>query len=89
MNKDGAAQEQGATASVFENAGFVRIKDITLSYNFATGALRNLGIDKLQIYLTGRNLFTITKWGGLDPELDSQRAIPLQKEYVAGLNLGF
>ena len=61
MNKDGAAQEQGATASVFENAGFVRIKDITLSYNFATGALRNLGIDKLQVYLTGRNLLTITK----------------------------
>ena len=89
MNKDGAGQEQGVSANNYENASFVRIKDITLSYNLASGLLKNLGMDRCQIYLTGRNLFTFTKWGGLDPELDGQRSIPLQKEYVVGLNLGF
>jgi len=49
----------------------------------------DLGIDNLQVYLTGRNLLTITGYEGLDPELTSNRGIPLTKSYVFGLNLSF
>lgn len=89
MNHIDAHRMQGVSANNYENASFIRIKDITLTYDFARGLLKNSGLDKLKVYFTGRNLFTFTNWEGLDPELDGQRSIPLQKEYVFGINLGF
>lgn len=70
----------------FENADFIRIKDISLSYQFDK-SLFGGSSSNLKLYLTARNLFTITNWDGLDPELDSQRSVPLQKEFILGLNL--
>ena len=78
----------GKNPPKYYSKDFVRIKDITLSYDFAD-LLKSVGFSKLQIYVTGRNLITITKWPGLDPELDDQIALPLQKEYVFGINLTF
>lgn len=89
MNHLDAHRQGGVGAAPYEKAGFIRIKDITLSYSLPGTLLSDLGLGKLQLYVTGRNLFTFTKYGGMDPELDGQRAIPLQKEYVFGLNLGF
>jgi len=84
-----AHRMQGVSANNYEDASFIRIKDISLSYDLGKSLLPNTGIDKLQIYLTGRNLITLTKWEGLDPELSGQRSTPLQKEFVLGLNLRF
>ena len=84
-----AHRQGGVGANSYENASFVRIKDISLSYDLSKNVLSTAGLDKLRVYVTGRNLLTFTKWGGLDPELDGQRSIPLQKEFVFGLNFGF
>ena len=73
----------------FENASFVRIKDISLSYDFPVSMITKIGLDRLRLYVTGRNLFTFTEWNGLDPELDDQRLTPLERQIVFGLNLGF
>jgi TonB-linked SusC/RagA family outer membrane protein len=73
----------------FESASFVRVKDVSFSYDIPKATIQRLGIDRIRFYLTGRNLFTFTNWNGLDPELDDQRFTPLQKEFVLGLNLGF
>lgn len=70
-----------------QNSSFLRITDISLGYNFNDNILSRLGISKLKIYVEARNPFTVTKWTGLDPELGSQTTIPLQKEYVLGLNI--
>ena len=89
MNKEEASLQDGKSANPYENAGFVRVKDIALAYDLPKSTLSRIGIDKCQIYVTGTNLITITKFGGMDPELSGQRAIPLQKEYVFGLNINF
>ena len=70
----------------YENASFMRVKDITLSYNFNDDWFGKTGITGLRLYATGRNLFTVTDWEGLDPELSNQQSVPLQKEFVLGLN---
>ncbi|PID92023.1 MAG: SusC/RagA family TonB-linked outer membrane protein [Bacteroidetes bacterium] len=88
MNAEDANKMGGGIANYYENGSFIRIKDITLAYDLPRPVLNKLGIKKLRMYFTGRNLFTITKYGGMDPELSSQRSIPLQKEYVLGLNFG-
>jgi TonB-linked SusC/RagA family outer membrane protein len=76
-------------AAFIENAGFVRLKDVTLSYDLPNNLTSRIGFDQLRIYATGRNLLTITDYNGLDPELNSDRSTPLQKEYLIGLTLGF
>lgn len=50
------------------DASFTRIKDITLSYNLPRTIVSKIGIDALQMYVSGRNLFTFTDWIGWDPE---------------------
>ncbi len=78
----------GIRGYVYEDASFIRIKDISLSYDFSH-LVSDFNISKLRLYFSARNLFTISDWRGLDPELDSQTSTPLQKEFVFGINLGF
>ena len=80
---------KGSTPSVYENAAFIRVKDITLSYDLTGKLLPKSKVSLLRVFFTGKNLFTITKWKALDPELDNQRAVPLQRDYIAGLNIVF
>lgn len=72
---------------IYENDSFMRVKDISLSYNFSSKLLQQLKLSRLKVYFNARNLITVTKWTGLDPELNSQNGIPLQKEFVFGLNV--
>ncbi len=88
MNDVDANRMAGVTTSIYENASFVRVKDVTLSYDFPNTLIRKIGGKRLTAYLTGRNLFTLTEWRGLDPELNDQRSIPLQREFVFGLQIG-
>jgi len=80
---------KGSTPSVYEKADFVRIKDITLSYSLPKRASSKIDINNIRFFITAKNLYTITDWNALDPELDNQRAIPLQREFIAGVNIGF
>jgi TonB-linked SusC/RagA family outer membrane protein len=89
MNFETAERMAGVTAGIYQSASFMRVKDISLSYDFSKNLLGKLGLDKLKLYVTGRNLFTLTEWTGVDPELAGDETIPLQKEFVFGLNLGF
>ncbi|MEL7118811.1 MAG: TonB-dependent receptor [Bacteroidota bacterium] len=74
---------------VYEDASFIRLKDVTLSYAFSDAVLSKLNVEGLSVYVNARNLATITNWTGLDPELSSQRAIPLQRVFIGGVKLQF
>jgi len=87
-NDEDAGTMSGQGAAYYEKSDFIRIKDISLAYNLPESVLERVGMDKIQIYTTARNLVTFTNYGGMDPELGGQRGIPLQKEFVIGLNIG-
>lgn len=89
MNHLQAEYMSGIRGYVYDPASFIRLKDVTLSYDVQGKLIEKAGLSKLKLYVTGRNLMTFTKWRGLDPELSNQEAIPLQKEFVFGLSLGF
>ncbi len=55
-----------------EDASFIRMRDITLSYNFPKPVLETLGLTNFRLYGTVRNLFTITDWTGTDPEFQGR-----------------
>ncbi len=71
----------------YENASFIRLKDISLAYDIPAEALKKLKINSCKIYLSARNMATITKFTALDPELTNQYGLPLQKEIVFGLTI--
>ncbi|MDR1552648.1 MAG: TonB-dependent receptor [Prevotellaceae bacterium] len=52
-----------------EDASFLRIQGITLGYTLPSSFLKKIGINKLRCYITGENLFVITGYSGIDPEI--------------------
>ncbi len=85
-----------------EDGSFLKCRSLLLGYTLPVSPLKKIGIDKLRIYIQGSNLFTITKYTGLDPELqqsdlnnNSNFGIDLgnypsnQKMYLFGINASF
>jgi len=91
----------GTVSSKFiEDASYVRLKNISLGYNFPTKWLEPISVRNLRLYVSATNLFTITDYKGYDPEGSSygtstaypgidQGRYPLTKTYLVGLNFGF
>jgi hypothetical protein len=79
------------------DASFTRIKDVTLSYVLPRSFLDKIGIDSWTVYVSGRNLYTFTKWIGWDPENnysyrgsgDWTNNYPLTRSFVLGVNVAF
>lgn len=57
-----------ASDRFIEDGSYVRLKSITLAYNFQK---RFLGLNAMKIYATGQNLATLTQYSGFDPEVGS------------------
>jgi TonB-linked SusC/RagA family outer membrane protein len=51
-----------------EDASFLRIRNITLGYNFQSQLLQRAHLQSLRLYVSASNLFTITRYKGWDPE---------------------
>lgn len=82
----------GHSFSPYIQRSFVRLQDVTLSYNVPKEFLKKFHVNRLKLYVTGKNLLTITDWDGWDPEtgtgLDAG-AYPVMKSYTVGLNVEF
>ncbi|GAA3926214.1 SusC/RagA family TonB-linked outer membrane protein [Chitinophaga oryziterrae] len=92
------------TSSRFvENGSFLRMKSTTLSYKLPESAISRLHLNKLMVYATAQNLFTITKYKGFDPEVNAfatnanngvtlgidYGTYPVARTFIVGLNLQF
>lgn len=71
-----------------QNASFLRLSALTLSYTLPEKMLSSWKMNNLRLYATGSNLFCITKYKGMDPETGDYGYPPV-KMYVLGLNVGF
>lgn len=70
---------------------FVRLQDVTLSYTFNQPWIKNAKISNLKLFLTGKNLFTLTKWKG-EPETGNvaeSSSYPIMSSLSLGANLSF
>lgn len=76
--------------SYYRSRDFVRLQDVSLSYDIPDGMRKRLGVAGLRVYISGKNLYTITKWPGADPESGAtQNGIPASRTLTAGFNLTF
>jgi len=73
-----------------EDASFLRMKNITLGYDLKGKLIKTNHINKCRLYVDVQNVFTLTKFSGLDPEVEDNSApYPLQRTFSVGLNLSF
>jgi TonB-linked SusC/RagA family outer membrane protein len=81
---------------LIEDASYFRLRNIQLTYSFDDAINTALGISGGQIYLQGQNLFTITNYSGLNPEIQTGNDIqlgydggfmPVSKTLIVGLNI--
>ena len=89
---------QGFWSDHLENGDFLKLTNITLGYTFIPkGALSNF-IKKARIYANATNLFCITGYTGIDPEVDNyfmapgiddRDKYPVTRNYTVGLSLSF
>jgi TonB-dependent starch-binding outer membrane protein SusC len=90
-----SSQSQTFVSYYLENGDFVKLNNVTFGYNFNTNKLKL--VKKIRLYVTGENLFCITGYSGLDPELtnsdiysygnDSRDKYPTIRSFTFGLNI--
>ncbi|MDR6760306.1 TonB-linked SusC/RagA family outer membrane protein [Flavobacterium sp. 2755] len=81
--------QYGSGDFFMQDASFVRLQNVSLSYNFPQRWFGKY-IQGAAIRLDGQNLFTITKYDGIDPETDGYAAAyPNVKTYTVGIDLKF
>ncbi|WP_341214850.1 TonB-dependent receptor [uncultured Wocania sp.] len=77
-----------------EDGSYLRLNNISLSYDLPESLLDRLGIARANIYLTGDNLVTFTKFSGVDPTIGgaggfTSLGYPVPRRYALGLNITF
>jgi TonB-linked SusC/RagA family outer membrane protein len=82
--------EQGCTRWI-EKGDFFKLSTLTIGYTFPKNWMRTFGIDNLRIFAQGQDLFMITKYTGIDPEMESggrdYNGTPKQRVITFGINL--
>ena len=79
-----------------EKVHFLRLKQLTLGYNLEEEIVRKIGISSARFFVTAENLFLLTNYSGIDPELidptngmDNLTSYPLPRKFTVGLTVNF
>ena len=101
-SQDGTSQQ--ISSYFVEDGSYMRIKNIQLTYTVPKNLLSKIKLSSVQVYVQGQNLFTFTKYKGLDPDINlrtsgndnqdihmgiDEGAFPVAKSYNVGLRVGF
>jgi TonB-linked SusC/RagA family outer membrane protein len=100
----GATNNNRPSTRFIEDGSYVRLKNIQIGYTLPNSLSKKFRVEQLRIYVSAQNLFTYTRFSGLDPEMqtsenaagEGDRAVgidwgtyPTSKTYLIGLNLTF
>jgi len=83
-----------------EDGSFLKLKNVSIGYTLPVGLLNRFSISRVRVYVSSQNLFTITKYTGLDPEIGMQGGsatqngvdngtYPSSRYFTVGLNVTF
>lgn len=100
VNGDPSQNSQRISDRYVFNTSYLRLKNISLSYNIPQNVLKKINVQSAMVFATVSNIWTLTKWPGLDPEvLNTSRGMagytsnndpyPLSKSFSVGVKLEF
>ena len=94
--KNNGDQFVGLYDSDIENIHLLRLKQLTLGYNLNENVSKKFGLSSARIYVTAENLFLLSNYSGLDPEIvsifdgiDALGSYPLPRKFTIGLSVNF
>ena len=89
-------QNDGLYDCDIENVNLLRLKQVTVGYNLNKRLAEKAGLTSARIYVTAENLFLLTNYKGLDPEIvsiydgiDDLGSYPLPRKITVGLSINF
>jgi TonB-dependent starch-binding outer membrane protein SusC len=72
VNRGGIYSSSTTNGSIvpirYEDRSFIRLQDVSLGYDLPKTLISTIGLENVNVYVSGKNLLTITKWHGWDPE---------------------
>lgn len=97
-------QSNQASTRWLENGDFLRLRQLSLGYNLPAPLAKRIGLNNVRVYTLVQNVYTFTKYKGLDPEVNSNvnaantganvaygvdgRSVPPTRSFTFGINLG-
>lgn len=87
-NNSNNKNNQASDAFVL-NATYLRFKNVQLGYTLPTNISKKFFVESFRIYGSVENLFTISKFPGLDPEVGATVGYPSIRQYSVGVNVSF
>lgn len=89
----GNRSSNSSSTRYLENGSFLRLRNITLSYNLPSSWMEQIGLQGIKVYAQGQNLLTITNYSGFDPEMgengDEFFRYPVGKVMTGGIEINF
>jgi len=94
-------QNRRISSFFVEDGSYIRLRQLRLSYNLPQQLLSRIFLSKVNIFLQGNDLFTITDYSGVDPEVNTfggnvstaqgvdNKTYPGASTYSVGINVGF
>lgn len=84
---DAYDRSQSYGDNILSDASFIRLKNISLSYQLPRTWTQRIKMDNCKIYLQGQNLITLTDYEGMDPENQSTGSLPPLRIITAGIKI--
>ena len=99
-NISGARSYNEQTLNRWQDRSFIRLQDASLSYNLASGVLKRVKAQAVNLYVSGKNLITWTNWEGWDPEPVTTDGLnnaaggllgtrPVMRAFTVGINITY
>jgi hypothetical protein len=89
----GNRNAQKTSSRFLENGSYLRLRSLSLGYNFPKRTLAALKLDNIRLSVSAENLFTLTHFSGIDPEADDRGEIgtkyPYARRVLFGLQVNF
>lgn len=87
----GSSNNKTPSSRFLEDGSYVRLKNVQVGYTLPSKVINRFHINSLRVYLTGQNLWTFTKYTGLDPEMNTSDNLNGEKyrgDVAAGIDWG-
>lgn len=89
----GNNNSQRPSSRFLENGNYLRLRNVSLSYDFPSELMQKAKLAGLRLTASADNLFTITKFSGIDPDIPGTGEVgtkyPFSKKFVFGIQLSF
>ena len=91
---NGNNKANSLSSRYLEDGSYFRLKNVTLSYDFPQAWMKKAKMQGLRLYVSGDNLWTVSKFSGMDPEIDTESGeynnnYPVPMTVVGGIQITF